>query len=79
MSEFSKKDWDRLLSMLKHENNIWKKRLVECIDDVNENYKFNIICKVIETDNDDIFVACIDCLRDLHLFDLKADDKSKLI
>lgn len=75
LSEFPEKNWKILIDMIEYQNDIWNKRLVECLDEVPRNYVITIVCKIIETDNEDLFVTCVDCLRRIDITDLNIEDK----
>ncbi|WP_149024156.1 hypothetical protein [Paenilisteria weihenstephanensis] len=52
-----------LTAMIPNETNRWKKRLVECLGGTDTSYELRIILDIIDTPDDDVFVACIDSLR----------------
>ena len=62
---FSDDEWKELLEAIPNENIEWKKRLVECLGGLESPYEMDCIIEIITTDDEDLFVACIDSLRSI--------------
>ncbi len=70
LKQFDNNDWDLLLKQLNSKPVFWQKRLVECLDDLHNPYELEIILDLINTDDDDLFITCVDSLRFLNLSSL---------
>jgi len=79
LRKFDKGDWELLLKELKNKDNFWKKRLVECLGDLHVAYEFEVILRIINTGDEDLFISCIDALRLLDLSGLGGRDKEELL
>lgn len=75
---FSKYDWEVLLKSMSNETNEWKKRLVECLGDIHNSYELKVILELINTDNEELMIACIDSLRSVDLSKLDKSIKKQL-
>ena len=75
---FGKNDWELLLKQLEFKSIFWKKRLVECLGELNVSQELEIILSVINTSDEDLLVACIDALRLLDLSKLGERKKEEL-
>lgn len=53
--------------MLPKENMRWNIRLTECLVDINNQYFIECIVKMLSTDNNDVFISCIDALRNIDI------------
>ncbi|WP_086632765.1 hypothetical protein [Commensalibacter intestini] len=78
LKQFSQKDWDLLLKQLNFQSLFWKKRLVECLGDLQNQYELKVILSIICTENEDLFITCIDALRGLDLSCLNSEKKQLL-
>lgn len=78
LKQFSQKDWDLLLKQLNFQSLFWKKRLVECLGDLQNQYELKVILSIICTENEDLFITCIDALRGLDLSCLDSEKKQLL-
>ncbi|WP_434777415.1 hypothetical protein [Neisseria sp. Ec49-e6-T10] len=79
LEEFSIDEWEKLIDDIPKENDIWKKRLVECLGSFHNSYELRVILKIINTENKDLFVACIDSLRCLDLLKLEDIQKKSIL
>ncbi|MCJ2385087.1 hypothetical protein ACL36S_01720 [Lactiplantibacillus plantarum] len=79
LEKFSDDDWEKLIEESSKESDEWKKRLVECLGYLHNSYELRIILNFINTDNKDLFIACVDSLRSMDLDDLDKNIKMKLI
>ncbi|MGX5726975.1 hypothetical protein ACWKWZ_18215 [Metapseudomonas otitidis] len=78
LRNFEESDWVLLLDELERKDIFWKKRLVECLGDLNVEYEIEVILSVINTDDEDLLVSCVDSLRFLDLSRLDVSSKEKL-
>lgn len=78
LEEFSDEDWINLIAMIPNETNRWKKRLVECLGGADTSHELRIILDIIDTRDDDLFVACIDSLRGMDLSGVDSSVKPSL-
>lgn len=67
LKEFNDKDWKELFQSVSTKPIGWKKRLVECLGDIHNDYELEIILKLLDTTDRALFIACIDSLRSLSL------------
>lgn len=74
---FSESEWEELLKVIPNENIRWKVRLAECMGNVGSLYEIQCILKMIDTDDEGLFVACVDTLRsmDMSSIDVTAKDE----
>ena len=67
LSAFTDFDWEYLLKNLSDKSIYWKIRLVECLGDLHNSYELRVILELIDTDDDKLFVSCVDSLRSINL------------
>lgn len=67
IQKFSFTEWSRLKDIIPKNNIRWNIRLIECLGDINNQYSVECILKMLNIDNDDVFIACIDALRDMDM------------
>lgn len=77
--EFSENEWNELMQMIPKEDMQWNIRLVECLGDINNQYSIDCIAIMLSEDNDDLFVYCVDSLRDMDISLLHIDDIKKIM
>ena len=78
LSKFNESDWACLFNELSNKSIFWKTRLVECLGDLKNSHELNIILKLIDTENYDLFISCIDSLRSMDICSLSEDDLDKV-
>lgn len=79
LNNFSDDDWQLLIRELENKSVLWQKRLVECLGGFHNSYELKIILELINTENEDLFIACIDTLRSLNLSNLSLEAKEQLL
>lgn len=79
LREFNESDWELLLEGLKHKDVFWQKRLVECLGDLHVSHELEVILRVINQNDEDLLIACIDALRLLDLSELGERNKEDLL
>lgn len=78
LESFSDSDWMLLLNKLEGKSVFWKKRLVECLGDLNNQHEISVIFSVLDTDDEDLIIAGVDALRLLNLSTLDEQRKENL-
>nr|WP_282560394.1 hypothetical protein [Providencia vermicola] len=78
LSKFNELDWSNLFDVLEHKSIFWKIRLVECLGDLKNSHELNIILTLIDTDDYDLFISCVDSLRSIGSHSLSEDDLNKI-
>ena len=63
LKQFSVDDWNELSNEVLNKDLEWQKKLVYCLDNQVIEEEFNIICKLILIDDEELFEMCIDALR----------------
>lgn len=79
LKEFSDKEWNELLSVIPNETVTWRIRLAECLGDIHSPFELQCIMKMINSENNDLLVACVDSLRDMDISLLKETDKIEIM
>lgn len=75
---FSEVKWEELLKVIPNENIRWKVRLAECVGNVGSSYEIQCILKMIDTDDEDLFVACVDTLRSMDMSIIDETTKNEM-
>ncbi|MFV3329997.1 hypothetical protein ACNFIA_03565 [Pseudomonas sp. NY15437] len=79
LRKFDKGDWSRLLIDLGGKNDLWKKRLVECLGDLHVAYEVEVILCIINTSDEDLLISCFDALRLVDLSKLARWEQEYLL
>ena len=53
--------------MIPKEHMRWNIRLVECLGDIQNEYAIECIIKMLSINNNDLFISCIDSMRDMNI------------
>lgn len=77
--EFSDNDWESLMKILPLEDDQWKIKLAECLGNIHNNYEVKCLLELIETTNNDLFIACVDSLRNIDLSSINNSEKKVII
>lgn len=75
LKQFDTQDWEVLLSRINYKSLFWKLRFVECLGDLHHSYEIQAILIIIENDDEDLFIRCIDSLRSLDLSGMSESSK----
>lgn len=75
---FSEAEWKELLKIISNQNIRWKIRLAECMGNIGSSYEIQCILKMIDTDNEDLFVACVDTLRSMDMSMMDRANKNEI-
>jgi hypothetical protein len=76
---FSDDEWKELLKTIPSESVEWKKRLVKCLGSLNSPHEIDCIIMMLSTENEDLFIACIDSLRNIDISPLQDDVKKSIV
>lgn len=79
LKNFNAHDWSLLLKELKFKSVFWQQRLVECLGDLHNPYELEVIFELISTEDNKLFINCIDSLRYLSLSKIDDFKKEKLL
>lgn len=79
LKKFNNNDWDLLLNQLKLKPIFWQKRLVECLGDLHNSHELEVLLDIINTNNEDLFISCVDSLRLLDLSNIDNSKKEQLL
>lgn len=63
LKQFSSDDWGKLNNEVLNKGLDWQKKLVYCLDNQIIEEELNIILKLINIDDEELFEMCIDALR----------------
>lgn len=63
IQDFEKEDWIVLLSNLTDKSIGWKRRLAYCLHDESDLNQLDILLKLIDTDDSELFELAVDSLR----------------
>ncbi len=63
LSNFSVGDWKQLSDIILSEDLEYQKKLVYCLDGENEVYELEIIEKLMSVGDEELFIMCVDSLR----------------
>lgn len=65
LEAFTQKDWKELKSQAGQKTLMWKKRLIYCLGSYHNDEELEIIMNLIQTKDEELFVMCIDALRQM--------------
>jgi hypothetical protein len=63
LNKFRDEDWRNMAEHLDEKSATWKKRLIYCLGNGNNDQEIDVIMKMIDTSDEELFVMCIDALR----------------
>lgn len=75
IGDFNKEDWLELLQHIYEKDNMWKKRFVYCLGNQKSEEEVEVILRIIDTEDEELFVMCVDALKDL----ITEDNKNKIL
>ncbi|MFF2531739.1 hypothetical protein ACFVS2_22795 [Brevibacillus sp. NPDC058079] len=61
--KFSQKDWEDLSSHMLMKPLEWQRKLAYCMDSCCNEHELNILLSLLDTDDEELFVICVDTLR----------------
>lgn len=79
LMRFDDGDWEALLRGLDSKSIFWKRRLVQCLGGLHVQNEIEVILRVIDTQDEDLLVDCIDSLRSLGLSRLGRLEREKIM
>lgn len=71
LEDFSEDDWKALSAVIRSKSVDYQKKLVYCFDGSDEPHELKIIEKLLSVDDDELFIMCVDSLRDFSADTLK--------
>lgn len=74
LNEFKNEDWEEMKDHLDEKNTVWKKRLVYCLGNDNNDQEIDIVMGLIDINDEELFVMCIDALREM----ITTDNKNRI-
>lgn len=63
IANFSDKDWNELLGEVLSKSIEWQIKLANCVGEIENEFALNCLLLLVEVENDELFEACIDSLR----------------
>lgn len=75
ISDFNDDDWYKLIEHIDEKDDMWKKRLVYCLGDGERTADVDVILKLMDTEDDELFVMCIDALKEM----ITENNKDKIL
>lgn len=75
INNFNADDWLKLMEHIDEKNDMWKKRLVYCLGDRERSADIDVVLKIIDTEDDELFVMCIDALKEM----ITENNKDKIL
>lgn len=74
IQKFSLTEWNKLKNIIPKDDIRWNIRLVECLGDINNQHSIECILEMLNINNNDVFISCVDALRDMDI--LLIDEKN---
>lgn len=78
IQEFSDVEWNELKEMIPKEDMQWNIRLVECLGGIYNQYAMDCVLIMLNNADDNLFVYCVDSLRNMDISLLHIDDMKKI-
>ncbi|TGA96123.1 hypothetical protein E4665_16580 [Sporolactobacillus shoreae] len=75
LKNFEDEDWKNLYKELPHKEANWKVKLAECLGNLGNKYELECLLILINTNDNDLLIACADSLRNLDVSKLNIDNK----
>ncbi len=63
LDKFDDEDWEELFKNLDDKSINWKLRLADCLEDKDNQNEIKVVKKLLESENDDLFIATVDIVR----------------
>lgn len=79
LKKFSDMEWETLILKLQQYDVKCQIRLAECLGDIGSRYSVEILLMLVQTENRDLLVSCIDALRGTDISLLSSEEKCSLI
>lgn len=67
LRELTDSEWSELIRAIPEKSARWNIRLVECLGDIHNGYEMECIKEMLCVPNEEVFVACVDTLRDMDI------------
>lgn len=78
LNQFNESDWTSLVDSLDNKSIFWKMRLVECLGDLDNIYELAVILALIEINDNDLIISCIDALRTINVDSLSENEFERI-
>ena len=78
LNSFSDDEWEELSEKISDYSEEAQMRCVECLSDIDDRKSLSIILKASKTKNRELFVTCVDSLRNMDISSLSHDEKEHL-
>lgn len=78
IQKFSCTEWNKLKDIIPKDDTRWNIRLIECLGDINNQYSIECILEMLNIDNNDVFISCVDVLRDMDILLIDEENIKKL-
>ena len=75
VEQFNEEDWMELFSHINERSDLWKERLVWCLDNENDPHQIKLLAELIHTDNDKLFLSVADTMRSFDVRFLNGDEQ----
>ncbi len=79
IKNFSDLEWNELSEKLGSYSEKSKIRVAECLADIDSDKSIPILLKLSNTESHDLFITCIDLLRDMDMSSVSTDKKLSLL
>lgn len=79
LDSFSEEDWKALCAKIGDYPEKAQMRCAECLSDIKNRNSMLIILKISETKNRELFVTCVDSLRNMDISSLSQSEKERLL
>lgn len=71
LADFSDDDWKSLYAIILSRSTDYQKKLIYCFDGTDEAHEIKIIEKLLSVNDDELFIMCIDSLRNFSIDSLR--------
>ena len=78
LDSFSDEEWAELSEKIGDYSEKAQMRCVECLSDIDNRNSLSIILKLSHTNNRELFVTCVDSLRNMDISSLFQSEKERL-
>ncbi len=79
LGSFSDEEWEELSEKIGDYSEKAQIRCVECLSDIDNRNSFSMILRLSDTQDRELFVTCVDSLRNMDLSSLSQSEKEHLL
>lgn len=76
---FSDEEWEELSEKINDYSEKAQMRCVECLSAIDNRNSLSMILRLSDTNNRELFVTCVDSLRNIDLSSLSQSEKERLL